>query len=64
MVERAEELARVERRMADVRHAIEEARHRRGWSAGVGQQARILSLLAATLKALEARKAALQSANQ
>jgi hypothetical protein len=28
----AEELARLQRRIADVRRAIEQARHRRGWS--------------------------------
>jgi hypothetical protein len=63
MVGKAEELARVERRLADVRHAIEQARSRRGWSGGVSEQERILALLGATLKALEARKAALQRAN-
>jgi hypothetical protein len=64
MVEKAEELARVERRMADVRHAIEQERNRRGWSGWSGEQKRILSLLGATLKALEARKAALQNDDQ
>ena len=64
MAGQAEELARVERRMAEVRHAIEQARNRHGWSGGAGEQERILSLLGATLKALEARKTALQSADQ
>jgi hypothetical protein len=64
MVGQAEELARVERRMAEVRHAIEQARNRQGWSGSAGEQERILSLLDATLKALAVRKAALQSTNQ
>jgi hypothetical protein len=64
MAGQAEELARVERRMAEVRHAIEQARNRHGWSGSAGEQERIISLLGATLKALEARKTALQSAEQ
>jgi hypothetical protein len=63
MAEEAQELARVERRLADVRHAIEQARSRHGWPGGVSEQERILTLLGATLKALEARKAALQRDN-
>ena len=58
-----EELARVERRIADVRRAIEQGRDCRGWSGGAGEQERILALLSATLKSLEARKKALQIAD-
>jgi hypothetical protein len=59
-----DELARLERRIEDVRHAIERACHRTGWPGGMHEHERVLELLAATLKALEARKAALKSAGQ
>jgi hypothetical protein len=64
MVGNAEELARLERRIAEVRDAIEKARHRPGWSGVAGDQEKILALLGTTLKALEARKAALQGATR
>jgi hypothetical protein len=57
MAENIEELARLERRIADVRRAIEQARHRGGWFKGTLEEERTLALLVATLKALEARKA-------
>jgi hypothetical protein len=63
MAGNAEELAHLERRIADVRAAMEEARYRRGWSGAVGEQERILALLDSTLKALEERKAALRGAS-
>jgi hypothetical protein len=64
MREEAEELARLNRRIADVRQSIEEAeRHdSRAWSRS--DQTRMLALLIQTLKDLEARKAALERANQ
>jgi hypothetical protein len=63
MAGKAEELAHLEQRIADVRAAIEQAGHRRGWSGAVGEQERIVTLLDSTLKALEARRAALLSAS-
>jgi hypothetical protein len=63
MSETVEELARLERRIGHVRHAIEQARHRSGWSGGISEQERILALLIATLKSLESRKAALKGAS-
>jgi hypothetical protein len=57
MAENIDELARLERRIDDVRCAITHARHRGGWFKGTRDQERTLALLVATLKALEARKA-------
>lgn len=57
-----EELARLERRIGHLRQAIEQARHRSGWSGGISEQEKMLALLIVTLKALEARKAALKGA--
>jgi hypothetical protein len=57
MAEIMDELARLERRIDDVRRAIEQGRHRGGWFKGPRDQERTLALLVATLKALEARKA-------
>lgn len=63
MAGNVEELARLERRIDDVRHAIEQARHRSSWFGGIHEQEKVIALLAATLNALEARKAALLSTN-
>ena len=64
MREESHELARLNRRIADVQRSIEEAeRHdSKPWSRS--EQTKMLALLNQTLKALEARKAALERANQ
>jgi hypothetical protein len=59
-MEEARELARLERRIAEVRRAIEQAHHGHGWSGNASERERMLALLEATLRALEARKAALE----
>jgi hypothetical protein len=59
-MEEARELARLERRIAEVRRAIEQAHHGHGWSGNAPERERMLALLEATLRALEARKAALE----
>jgi hypothetical protein len=60
----SEELKSLDRRIADVRHAIEQARKQYRWPGNVSERDSILALLNRTLKALEARKTALQSDNQ
>jgi hypothetical protein len=64
MREESHELARLNRRIADVRRSIEEAeRHdNKPWSGS--EQTKMLALLNQTLKDLETRKAALERANQ
>jgi hypothetical protein len=59
-MEEARELARLERRIAEVRRAIQQAHHGHGWSGNAPERERMLALLEATLRALEARKAALE----
>jgi hypothetical protein len=64
MAGEVEELARLERRIADVQHAIEQASHRCGWLRGMRERGRVLALLGATLKALQARRATPESGNK
>jgi hypothetical protein len=47
-----------------VQHAIEQASHRCGWLGGMRERERILARLGATLKALRARVATLESGNK
>jgi hypothetical protein len=63
MLEEAQERARLERRITDVRHAIAQTRHHHGWPGDAPERERMLALLNATLRALEARKAVLESSN-
>jgi hypothetical protein len=63
MAEDRQELERLERRIADVRRCIEQARDHPGWAGDASEKDRMLSLLNATLKALEARKALIGSAS-
>jgi hypothetical protein len=63
-MEEAYELARLERRIAEVRCAIEQAQHGHGWSGNAPERERMLALLKATLRALEARKAALEKTSR
>jgi hypothetical protein len=60
MKREAHELARLQRRIADVRHAIQQARDDRGWPGNTTERARTMVLLKATLSALEARMAEVQ----
>jgi hypothetical protein len=64
MWEESNELARLNRRIADVRRSIEEAEQHdsKPWSRS--EQIKILALLNQTLMALEARKAALERVKQ
>jgi hypothetical protein len=64
MAEDRQELERLERRIADVRRCIEQARDHHGWPGDVSEKDRMLALLNATLRALEARKAAVDGAGQ
>ena len=57
-------MARLERRIAQVRHAIEQAGDRGAWSADMGERERMLALLATTLSALEARKEVLLTSDR
>jgi hypothetical protein len=63
MAEDREELERLERRIADVRRCIEQARNH-GWPGHMPERDRTLALLNATLRALEVRKEALKGSNQ
>jgi hypothetical protein len=60
MEQEVSELVRLKRRIADVQRSIEEAERTdyRPW--GSSEQGKMLSLLKATLKSLEARKAVLE----
>jgi hypothetical protein len=64
MAEDRQELERLERRIWDVRRCIEQARDHPGWAGDVSEKDRMLALLNATLRALEARKAAVDGAGQ
>jgi hypothetical protein len=54
------ELMRLNRRIADVQRSIEEASLHNSEAWGASERERILALLNATLKSLEARKAVLE----
>jgi len=64
MRDETHELARLNRRIAEVRRCIEEAQLRADPPGGAGNQTQILALLATTLKAMEAQKAALEAVVQ
>jgi hypothetical protein len=64
MAEHRQELERLERRIADVRRCIEQARDHHGWPGDASERGRMLALLDATLRALEVRKEALEGANR
>jgi hypothetical protein len=64
MAEDREELERVERRIADVRRCLEEARNHHGWPGDILEQERMFALLDATLTALEVRKEMLKGTKQ
>jgi len=57
-------LARLNRRIADLRRCIEEAQRHDSQPWGGSERAQILALLNTTLKHLEARKAALERADR
>ena len=60
MSEGLDELARLNRRIVDLRNRIEEAERRDSQSWGRSERFQILDLLNGTLKDLEARKATLE----
>jgi hypothetical protein len=64
MAEDRQELERLERRIADVRRCLEEARNRHGWPGDIPERERMLALLDATLTALEVRKEMLKGSKQ
>ena len=64
MARNVEEMARLDKRISDVRQAIEQTRHRSGGVGGMREQERIIALLAVTQKALEARKQTLKEPDQ
>jgi hypothetical protein len=64
MAEDPQELERLERRIADVRYCIEQARSHHGWPGNMPERERMLALLKATLRGLEVRKVALKGTNQ
>jgi hypothetical protein len=63
MAEDRHELERLERRIADVRRCIEQARDQHGWPGNISERERMLVLLNATLRGLEARKAVVDRAS-
>ncbi len=60
MRNQSHDLALLDRRVADLRHCIEDAQQdgNRAWTSW--ERVRVLALLATTLKAMEAQKAALE----
>jgi hypothetical protein len=64
MAEDRQALARLERRIADLRCCIEQVCNHHGWSGGMPEREKMLTLLKATLTALEVRKEALEGTNQ
>ncbi len=59
MRDETDELARLDRRIADLRRRIDEAQGRDSYPWGGSDRLKILDLLTKTLKDLETRKAAL-----
>jgi hypothetical protein len=64
MRDETHELARLNRRIAEVRRCIEEAQLRADTPWSGRDRSQILALLATTLKAMEAQKAALEAVVQ
>lgn len=60
MRERIDELARLDRRIAELRHRIDDAKARASDPWGSSERVRILDLLDETLRDLEARRIALE----
>jgi hypothetical protein len=64
MAEDRQALERLERRIADLRCCIDQARNHHGWPGDVSERERMLALLNATLRAWQVRKEALKRTNQ